>query len=52
MQLTIVLRKEVPDEATGQQLLDFVADKVKQYEGVAVSAQVNSTLLITPEVPG
>lgn len=46
MHLTIVLRKEVPDEATAQALLDIVAARLADQPDVEVSGQVNSQLIV------
>jgi len=51
MRLTIVLRKEVPDEQTAQALLDTVAEKLADYTDIEVSGQVNQSLLLTPPTP-
>jgi len=51
MHLTIVLRKEVPDEQTGQTLLDIVADKLSDHPDIEVSGQVNQSLTLTPPTP-
>lgn len=48
MQLTIVLRKEVPDEATAQQLFEIVVEKLESQPDIDITGTVNSQL-ITPE---
>jgi len=50
MFLTVVLRKEVPDEAQGEILFNVVKDKMSDYPDVTVSGTINSTLP-KPEVP-
>ena len=45
MHLTIVLRREVADEAAAQVLTDYVADKVSQYPDVTVTASVGSQIV-------
>ncbi len=51
MQLTIVLRKEVPDEATAQALFDAVLTKMEEYPNVNVTGSVSSQMQLPPEDP-
>lgn len=51
MKLTIVLRKEVPDESTAQTLLDIVANKLSEHPDIEVSGQVSQSLTLTPPAP-
>lgn len=51
MYLTIVLRKEVPDIATAQQLVDFVKEKVEPYPEVTVTGNVGEQLKPTEVIP-
>lgn len=50
MYLTVVLRKEVADEAQGEALYNIVKDKMSDHPDVTVSGTINSTLP-KPEVP-
>lgn len=45
MQLTIVLRKEVPDEATAQQLYDIVKEKLADQPDVKITASTNNQII-------
>lgn len=51
MQLTIVLRKEVPDEQTAQTLFNVVTQKLEDHPDVKITGQVSTSLELTPEVP-
>lgn len=47
MKLTIVLREDVPDEATAQAHFDIVKAKLDDYPDIEVSGTVNTTLPLT-----
>lgn len=49
MFLTIVLRKEVDDEAEAQSLFEFVCNKLSGNPAVTITGQVNSQLKL--EIP-
>jgi len=49
MQLTIVLRKKVPNEESAQNLLDYVRSKLAEYPDVTVKGQVSDDLDHKPE---
>lgn len=51
MFLTIVLRKEVPDVETAQQLIDFIEEKVKPYPDVTVTGNTSEPLTPTEVTP-
>jgi len=51
MFLTIVLRKEVPDELTGQQIFELVKTRLADHPEVGITGSINNTLPIEPEVP-
>lgn len=44
MKLTIVLRKDVPNEQTAQQLFDIVKTKLEDNPDIEISGTVNQTL--------
>ncbi len=44
MHLVITLRKEVPDESTGQALFEAVRTKMEEYPDVTVTGSVSNTL--------
>ncbi len=44
MQITIALRKEVPDVETAQQLFDLVKQRLEDHPEVTVSGQVTENL--------
>ncbi len=44
MQLTVVLRKEVPDEATARSLVEAIKTKLEEYSEVTINASVSETI--------
>lgn len=51
MLLTIVLRKDVPDEETAQTLYNTVIQKLEDRPYVKITGQVSSLLELNHEVP-
>lgn len=49
MELIITLRKKVADQAEGEQLYEFVKDKLKDKPGVKVTGMVNNHFVEEPE---
>lgn len=43
MRLTIVLRKDIPDQATGEALIAIVEQKLEDQPEVTVSSQIVTT---------
>lgn len=48
MYLTIVLRKEVPDTSTAQNLVDVVAEKLNDHPEIEVSGSCSEQMTPTP----
>lgn len=51
MYLTIVLRKEVPDATTAQQLMDFVKEKIEPYPDIKLTGSLNIDLKPKEVIP-
>ena len=49
MDLIITLRKEVPDEATAQQIFELVQNRLADYPDVTIQAHTTMRLPVSPD---